>query len=317
MSRVTEVSAAVIERADGSEFLLACRPEGKVYAGYWEFPGGKVEPGESHRQALDRELQEELGITVTAATPWLSRRFVYPHATVRLKFFRVTAWDGDIAPIEHAGFAWARNGAEPGVAPILPANGPILQALALPPLYALTQAEERGAEAELARLERALAGGLKLFQVRDKTLPPAAREAFAARAVALARRHGARVLLNSADDAGDDLARRLGADGIHLPAARLGALTARPDFPLVGASCHSPGELAAAGQLELDFAVLGAVRPTPSHPGQPGLGWERFAEWVFDAALPVYALGGMAPELLAEARRHGAQGVALMRGWGG
>ncbi|WP_416243299.1 Nudix family hydrolase [Azospira sp. APE16] len=315
MSKVVEVSAAVIERDGGQEFLLACRPEGKVYAGYWEFPGGKVEAGESHRQALDRELQEELGITVTAATPWISRRFVYPHATVRLKFFRVTAWEGEIAPIEHSAFAWARIGMDAGVEPILPANGPILRALALPPLYALTQAEERGVEAEMARLERALAGGLKLVQVRDKQLPPAVRADFAARVVALAHTHGARVLLNAPDEASDTLARRLGADGIHLPAARLQTLTARPDFPLVAASCHSPQELALADRLELDFSVLGPVRPTPSHPEQVGLGWDIFGEWVFDCAQPVYALGGMTTTELETARRHGAQGIALMRGW--
>ena len=96
-------------RADGSEFLLAQRPEGKVYAGYWEFPGGKVEPGETVREALVRELQEELGISVTACSPWLTRVFTYPHATVRLNFWRVTAWDGEIgitAPLEHSAVDW-------------------------------------------------------------------------------------------------------------------------------------------------------------------------------------------------------------------
>ena len=86
MSQIVEVAAAVMLRADGREFLLAQRPEGKVYAGYWEFPGGKVEPGETVRQALIRELQEELGITVTECAPWLTRQFTYPHATMRLNF---------------------------------------------------------------------------------------------------------------------------------------------------------------------------------------------------------------------------------------
>ena len=83
MSEVIEVAAAVLLRADGSEFLLAQRPEGKVYAGYWEFPGGKVESGETVRAALVRELREELGIAVGACSPWLTRVFTYPHATVR------------------------------------------------------------------------------------------------------------------------------------------------------------------------------------------------------------------------------------------
>ena len=93
MNAVIEVAAAVILRADGSEFLLAQRPADKLYAGYWEFPGGKVEPGETVRAALVRELREELGISLSACSPWLTRVFTYPHATVRLHFWRVTAWD--------------------------------------------------------------------------------------------------------------------------------------------------------------------------------------------------------------------------------
>ncbi|HET7776495.1 MAG TPA: Nudix family hydrolase, partial [Azospira sp.] len=271
--------------------------------------------GESHRQALDRELHEELGIRVTAATPWLSRRFVYPHATVRLKFFRVTAWEGEIAPIEHSAFAWAHVGADAGVSPILPANDPILRALALPSCYGLSNAEEGGVEAELQRLQAGLSNGLRLLQIRDKSLAPDLRASFAAQAVELAHSHGARVLINAPDEHSDTLACQVGADGIHLPASRLMALQQRPDFPLVAASCHDPAELAQAERLDLDFAVLGPVRPTPTHPEHPGVGWERFGEWIFDCALPVYALGGMEAGLLATARQHGAQGVALMRGW--
>src|SRR4051812_34973164 len=85
---VIEVAAAVIQRGDGS-FLLAQRPPGKVYAGYWEFPGGKIEPGEDGAQALARELHEELGIDIAPPYPWISRIYTYPHGTVRLQFFRV------------------------------------------------------------------------------------------------------------------------------------------------------------------------------------------------------------------------------------
>lgn len=311
MSKVVEVSAAVLLRNEGREYLLAQRPVGKVYAGYWEFPGGKVEPGETHRHALDRELQEELGIHVTAATPWLSRRFVYPHASVRLKFFLVTAWEGDIAPIEHSGFAWIPLDTAPTVAPILPANDPILRALSLPERYAITNAVDNGIEAELARLERGLEGGLKLLQIRDKTLPPDQRADFSRRATHLAHRHGARVLIN--DDA--DLARAVGTDGLHLSAGQLMAADQRPDFPWVAASCHDAKELARAAELGMDFAVLGPVAPTPSHPGQAGLGWECFANLVDDCPLPIYALGGMKTTDLEVARQCGAHGVALMRDW--
>jgi 8-oxo-dGTP diphosphatase len=311
---VVEVAAAVLLRADGSEFLLAQRPAGKVYAGYWEFPGGKVEPGESVRAALVRELHEELGITVTACAPWLTRVFTYPHATVRLNFWRVTGWDGEIgsvAPLEHSAVDWLACGKTATVAPILPANAPILKALALPTRMAITMAEIEGTERQLERLEEALGNGLRLVQVRERSWPVANRLWFAEAVTRVAHDHGALVVIN--DDAG--IARTVGADGLHLPAAALAACTERPDFAWVGASCHSAAEIVRAGELGLDYALLGPVLPTPTHPEAPGLGWSRFAKLVAGTPIPVFALGGMKNDLLADAQGVGAHGIALMRGW--
>src|SRR5262245_23017038 len=137
-----EVAAAVIQRADGS-FLLAQRPAGKVYAGYWEFPGGKVEAGEDAAAALSRELHEELGIDVERADPWITRVYTYPHGTVRLHFFRVSRWRNEPHPREQQAIAWQGIDA-PTVAPMLPANAPVLAALALPPEYAVTDAAGYG-----------------------------------------------------------------------------------------------------------------------------------------------------------------------------
>ena len=314
MTKIVEVAAAVMLRADSREFLLAQRPEGKVYAGYWEFPGGKVEPGETVRQALIRELQEELGITVTACSPWLTRQFTYPHATVRLNFWRVTAWDGEIgitAPLEHSAVEWQAVGQAASVAPILPANDPILKALSLPTTMAITMAESEGTERQLERLEDALNAGLRIVQVRDKNLPPAQRLWFAETVRQLARSHGALVVIN--DD--EELARGIGADGIHLSAARLAACRQRPDFAWVGASCHSAAEITRAGELGLDYALLGPVLPTLTHPESSGIGWAEFENLLAGNTLPVFALGGMKPEFMTEAQGHGAHGLALMRGW--
>ncbi len=314
MNDVVEVAAAILLRADGSEFLLAQRPAGKVYAGYWEFPGGKVEPGESVRAALVRELHEELGITVTACAPWLTRVFTYPHATVRLNFWRVTGWDGNIgtsAPLEHSAVNWLACGKTATVAPILPANAPILKALALPTRMAITMAEIEGTERQLERLEEALANGLRLVQVRERSWPVANRLWFAEAVTRVAHDHGALVLINN--DA--DIARTVGADGLHLPAAALAACTQRPDFAWVGASCHSAAEIVRAGELGLDYALLGPVLPTPTHPEAAGLGWSRFADLIAGTAIPVFALGGMKNDLLADAQGVGAHGIALMRGW--
>lgn len=312
-AKVVEVAAAVLQKPGGS-FLLAQRPADKIWAGYWEFPGGKVEPGESVRDALIRELQEELGITVTACSPWLTRVFTYPHATVRLNFWRVTAWDGEIgitAPLEHAAVDWQKTGKTATVAPVLPANDPILKALALPTTMAITNAEAEGTERQLERLEEALNAGLRLIQVRDKSWPPAQRLWFAEAVCRLAHSHGALVVIN--DDA--DIARRVGADGLHLSAAQLATCRQRPDFAWVGASCHSAAEIVRAGELDLDYALLGPVLPTPTHPESAGLGWDKFTGMLVGNTLPVLALGGMQPSMLAAAQDCGAHGIALMRGW--
>jgi len=307
-AKVVDVAAAVVLLPDG-RFLLAQRPAGKVYAGYWEFPGGKAEQGEPLAAALARELHEELGIDVTRAYPWIVEEYVYPHAHVRLHFFRVLVWRGEPHPRERQQLAWAALD-DLGVAPLLPANGPVLRALALPSTLAITNGSELGIGAALERLERALARGVRLVMVREKQMAPTQLLGFASEVVARCRRVGARVVVNTDAEA----ARASGADGVHLPAAALMATGTRPPFALCGASCHDEGELCQAARLDLDYVVLGPVLPTASHPGAPGLGWDAFRELVRTFRLPVYALGGMRGEHLERAWESGAHGIALMRG---
>ena len=306
--KIVDVAAAVILKPDG-EFLFARRPEGKAYAGYWEFPGGKVEPGERVEQALVREIREELGLEVTQSYPWVTHVFTYPHATVRLHFYRVTGWQGEPHPHEGQIFAWQRPEAT-DVSPILPANGPILRALSLPHVMGVSNVAELGAGDFLVRLESALQRGLRLVQLREKHLSDTEFELIAKQAIALAHRYHAHVLIN-ADPA---FAVRCGADGVHLAAGRLLGLAARPDIGWCGASCHSREEMDHAARLGLDYAVLGPVLPTLTHPGSSTLGWERFAQWTRDYPLPVYAIGGMRADLLETAWQHGAHGIAMLRG---
>ncbi len=302
-----DVAAAIILQADG-RFLLGQRAPDTFYPGYWEFPGGKVEPGETPHEALVRELHEELGIGVDTAYPWIVREHVYEHAHVRLHFFRVVAWHGEVRDHVHSALAWQRADAL-SVAPMLPANAPVLKSLALPDFYAISHAHEIGVDNQLAALRQALAGGLRLVQLREASLPELAREGFAAQAVALCHAHGARVLING--DA--QLAWAVGADGLHLSADQLLRCRQRPELPLVAASCHNARELGQAIALGLDFAVLGNVMPTASHPGRASLGWEKFTTLVAGSPIPVYALGGMRDEDLPSAWTAGAQGVAAIR----
>jgi 8-oxo-dGTP diphosphatase len=317
MTDIVEVAAAVMLRdsADGEQFLLAQRPEGKVYAGYWEFPGGKVEPGESVREALVRELQEELGITVTVAAPWLTRVFTYPHATVRLNFWRVTEWTGEIgvtAPLEHSAIAWLSAQVAPKVAPILPANAPVLKALALPRMMAITQSAESNEDFELKRVANGLKQGIRLFQIRDKELSPPERAWFAQTVKEMLRHTDAIIVVN--DDAA--LVHAIHAHGLHLSSAALRDCVERPDFAWVGASCHDAQELAHATQLGLDYALLGPVLSTPTHPEHPGIGWAGFKKLAAGSPIPIFALGGMRREMLAIAIKNGAHGIAMMRDWG-
>ncbi len=303
MPAITEVAAAVIVRP--GQFLLAKRPPGKPYPGYWEFPGGKIEAGEDARAALVRELREELGIEVRHATPWITRVYAYTHATVRLHFFRVERWDGEARALEDQAIEWQRVEA-PDVAPMLPANAPVLAALALPEVMVVSNAAAVGIDAWIEALgTRALEGRL-LVQLREKALERQRLQHLLSRVLARVEPFGSRVVVNS------DCGRFAQCDGVHLTARALMQAQERPAGRLVGASCHDDRELGRAAQLGLDYAVLGPVQPTPTHPGAAPMGWERFAALAAGRPMPVYAIGGLARGDLEMARIHGAHGVALL-----
>jgi 8-oxo-dGTP diphosphatase len=306
-TKTVEVAAAVLQRPDGS-FLLAQRPPDKIWAGYWEFPGGKIERGETPYHALVRELREELGITVATAYPWVTRVFTYPHATVRLNFFRVTAWSGDLHPHEGQEFSWQRA-PNISVTPMLPANAPILRALELPSLYAISNVQELGEEEFMRRLEAALRKGLRLVQLREKDYSREALRELALKMLSLIRQHDARLLIN-ADIA---LAQEVGADGVQLTGTQLAGLRERPAVEWCAASCHNTEELRRAEALGCDFVLLSPVLPTQSHPGAPHLGWENFAAIVAGSSIPVYALGGLTHDDMQTAWQHGGHGISLLR----
>lgn len=308
MSKLIEVAAGVIMDGDG-RFLLGQRAEGTFYPGYWEFPGGKVEAGETPAQALVRELDEELGISVRALRPWLVREHHYEHARVRLHFFEVYRWDGVIADRVHSALSW-QHGDELGVAPMLPANGPILKALRLPRIMGITSTRTFGVRQQLELIEASLARGMKLVQVREQQMAPDALQDFVAEVCNLAKPRGVLVLVNGlATDKGVGP-----ADGVHLRADQLLKLSARPDANWVGASCHTREELEHAARLGLDYALLGAVRETATHPGEAGMGWARFAALAKELPIPVFAIGGLGAEDLDTARDAGAHGIAAIQG---
>ncbi|AHV94215.1 Nudix family hydrolase [Bordetella holmesii] len=312
---IIDVAAGLILRPDG-QLLLGQRPEGKPWAGWWELPGGKLEPGETVLQALARELQEELGITVTDSRRWVCYIHAYPHTTVRLAFCFVTGWTGEPRGLENQRLAWVDPRHAAQVGELLPATLPPLRWLRLPQTYAISAVGSPEAMPTFTqRLERALANGLKLLQWREPAWPggPAASRAGFETALDLCRRAGAQLLVNSVHP--QDWWQQ--AHGVHLRASDAAALHSRPLLPegsLVGVSAHNHAEIVHARELGADFAVLGPVADTLSHPGQTPLGWAGFEAANRDAGLPVFALGGQSLATLDQAQAHGAHGVAGIRG---
>lgn len=305
---VLHVAVGVIQDARG-RVLLAERPSGKPMAGYWEFPGGKIEAHENPQAALVRELHEELGIDIGPALPWITREYRYPHTTARLHMFRVAQWQGEPHGREGQALSWEDPHAV-AIEPLLPANHAILAALRLPSVYAITHAAKYGLAGFMERLQHALEDGVRLIQVRERDMSAQQLATFAGEVVQLAHRYGAQVLVN-----GDvALALHCGADGVHLQAGQLMHSVQPPATSMWAASCHNRDELQQAAALGADFAVLSPVLPTASHPGAPVLGWERFAELCRDMPMPVFALGGMRRDLQDIAMQHNAHGIALLSG---
>ncbi len=294
---------------DRGRVLLARRHDHAHQGGLWEFPGGKCEAGETPQTALVRELREELGIEVAACRPLIRVAHDYGDRRVKLHVFRVAAWEGEPRGLEDQPLAWVAPAAL-GDYPMPAADRPVVTALRLPDTCLITRPEGDEPESVLAHLERGLAAGVRLVQFRVFGVGEEGRRRLFDQVRARCREADALLLCNSA--MGIDGAE---ADGLHLSARDLHRLPERPaGLRWLAASCHSPDDLRRAEALGADFALLSPVLPTPSHPDAALLGWTDFAQAVESVNLPIYALGGMRPDLLETAWRHGAQGIAGIRG---
>lgn len=307
-----EVVAGVIRDARG-RILLARRTSGRDLAGLWEFPGGKREPGESAEAALVRELREELGIQVEPGAPLINVPQQYPHKRLRLDVRRIASWRGTPRGHEGQALAWVPPHKLPDYA-MPPADRPVVAALLQPDRYLVTPDPGPDDAIWLASLRRALRRGIRRVQLRAPDIASDRWRTLVAQAVSLCRSSDAQVMLN-----GDlALARELRI-GLHLRAgqlldadpAQLDAL--RVSGQPVAASCHTLDELRAAERLGCDFAVLGPLLATPTHPGSSGIGWKGFMALREQVSLPIYAIGGLNVSDLETARLHGGQGIAAIR----
>ncbi len=290
--------------------LIAERPAGKPLAGFWEFPGGKLEAGETAFHALQRELHEELGIRVRHAYRLLRFSHRYPEREVELDTWRVTAWEGSPASHEGQRLEWVLP-EELRDWQLLPADEPIVAALKLPPLMLVTPDPDRE-PAFLERLQHSLRAGVDLVQLRAPGMEAERFDNLALAVFELCREHGSRLILNTSPEQ----ARMLHADGLHLSQQRARRLDPKAwDGNLrLGISCHSAEEIRVALEYAPDYLCLGPVQESATHPGMAPLGWAAFATLAAMSAVRVYAIGGLGLEDLQIARDHGAHGVAAIRG---
>ncbi|GMR20918.1 MAG: Nudix family hydrolase [Gammaproteobacteria bacterium] len=289
--------------------LVARRAAESHQGGLWEFPGGKVERGETAYQALCREFQEEIGITITTASQFLKAKHAYADKIVELDVWRIESYSGNAHGNEGQDIKWVNIDSLHALA-FPKANRRIINTLQLPNVYGISSASRYGTQNFLKRLQAKLDEGLALLQIREPGLSEIEVLSLAEQAVKLCHPYNARVLLNGYLECIEDL----GADGVHLSMKAARQLTSRPltDQRLVAVSCHNKQEMDVAYRLDADFAVLSPVLPTNSHPGAPTLGWDTFMELSRSVPVPVYALGGMKQEHIIQAQKLGGLGVAML-----
>ncbi len=305
--KITEVAVAIFLKPDGT-FLLSSRPEGKPYAGYWEFPGGKIEAGESVRDALLRELIEELNVTITRATPWFTFMMHYTHATVRLHCWRVTEWQGEMRGMESQQFSW-QSLREMTVTPTLPGCAPIFKALALPMVYTTCTQNGISAESSLQHWSGSRSKNASkqpsIIEFESPLISPMMQirvqkyQKYAHDLTEFAQAAGVRVLISGDISA----AKMMRANGVQLTASQLATLSARPDFVLVGATVNTRVELEQAAKIDCDFAVIDLSAEMP-------MNWAAFADLTHATPLPCYAAGAFSTNDLRIAIKNGAHGIA-------
>jgi len=305
---VVRVAVAVICNDQG-EVLIQQRAADTHQGGLWEFPGGKVEAGETLETALQREIREELNIEVITSRPLITVSHDYGDRHVSLEVYRVTEWHGQASSMEQQPLLWVMPERLHDY-PMPAADRPIVSAIKLPSSYIITPAVIDKPSLIIDQLQTLLDAGERMFLYRVKTLVGQTHEAMQQEIFTLCNRRKALLLVHEKNRS------TVQAHGTHLTEAGLNQHEKRSEVDgLLSVSCHSAQALKKAEAMNADFAMLSPVAKTQSHPGTKPLGWQNFKAIVDNANIPVYALGGMTAEHKEQAWLHGAQGVAGISSW--
>jgi len=316
VAKLVHVAVGVIVNTDG-KILIAKRPLSAHQGGLWEFPGGKVDAGETIEQALVRELHEELAIDVLASQPLIQIRHHYPDKSVLLDVHKITEFLG--APIGNEGqpIQWV-DAKELNNFEFPAANRPIISAINLPERYAITGAYLDGADF-MARLNRVLVAGIRIVQLRIADFSVDTHESLLDETIQAVTQSNALLVINCSLAEFNRLTQLFTGKkiGLHLNRHHASAINVRPvrQDVLLGVSCHNEEEIVHAQKIGADYLLLSPLLPTASHPSADLLGWESFSALVELANIPVYALGGVGEEHIKIARSCGAQGVAGISAW--
>ena len=314
--KIVHVAVAVIQR--GNDILIAHRPEHVHQGGLWEFPGGKVESGETVQQALQRELYEELGIELDlhrGVQPLLRIRHDYADKSVLLDVWRVTQFKGDAKGVEGQPLRWVDKRSLANYK-FPDANKAIISAINLPPKYLITGGFDSVEEC-CTRLQAAITEHeieIVQFRCHNMRLEDLIGYIALGRSLAkLCRQHKVAFLLN----APPDFLSHINADGVHLTSSEARLHKSRPiDLnKILGISCHNEEELILAKRLNPDYVILSPVKKTETHVNAVPLGWPTFQKLTDSTPFPVFALGGMTTADMDDALSMGAQGIAAIREW--
>lgn len=309
-AEVVHVAVAAIVN-DNNEILISQRAPSSHQGGLWEFPGGKLEFGESAPQALLRELDEELGIRASSYRPLIKIIHQYSDKTVLLDVWKVEEYTGQTFGKEGQNIRWqAISQLDRTEFPA--ANIPIIQSLNLPEHYLITGKFNSIHDFE-KRLASAIDTGIRLVQLRLttdwlKTTSKKQADLIIQLATDLCEQSRVRLMFNLPDEIGHIITPSC----LHLNSKKLQQYTERPECDYLSASCHNVQEMIDAQNLGVNFMVLSPVQATESHPDVTPIGWQQFSEMVAQVNMPVYALGGVSRGDMEKSWFAGAQGIAAI-----